>query len=85
MASTWKSDKEYERYGPTKRIMKLFVFLLKTNVGMSTELLAEKLNVTRRTVLRYLDVLEECGVDVRVIEADHGRILRSIGKVESWR
>ena len=76
MPGKWK--KQYYRYRPLERAMKIYIALTRTSVGLSVETLMEIGGVSKRTVLRYLDALENAGANIVCLEGDHCRILRMI-------
>ena len=58
--------REYEPGEKVRRLVDLIILLLRTSEGYTVTDLAERLGVTTRTIQRYLRVLQESSLDLRV-------------------
>jgi predicted DNA-binding transcriptional regulator YafY len=70
------------RYRPLFRILKVFVALIRSRFGLTFRELQEEAGCPRRTLYRYLEVLQEAGVRIRMERRLTGEIVRRFEHVD---
>ena len=70
------------RYRPLFRILKVFVALARSHFGLTFQELLEEADCRRRTLYRYLDVLQEAGVRIRTERRLNGELVRRFEHVD---
>jgi len=70
------------RYRPLFRILKVFVALARSRFGLTFQELLEEGDCKRRTLYRYLDVLQEAGVRIRTERRLNGDLVRRFEHVD---
>ena len=74
------------RYRPLLRALKIFVALCRTRFGLAIPQLVEEVECSKRTLYRYLSVLEEAGVHVSTeVNTTTGQVLRRLESVDGRR
>jgi len=73
------------KYRALLRVLKVFVALCRTRFGVTFQELLEEAECSRRTLYRYLDVLQEAGVRLVVERRMTGEVIRRVDHVDGAR
>lgn len=65
-------------HGTLVRALKMYFALARSRFGMTVDDLRVEIDCTRRTVYRYLNALEQAGVEITTKREGNGKITRQV-------